>query len=128
MLGVALGEEGEGRAEEGLPVASSTRGVEASCWKASSGLLVCVPYRFWVSSQRRSSHMPAHLPCPVLALLCPSPQRAGSFDERRTATYIASLAKALIYCHSKHVIHRDIKPENLLLGLNGELKIADFGW
>ena len=42
--------------------------------------------------------------------------------------YIASLAKALIYCHSKHVIHRDIKPENLLVGLNGELKIADFGW
>ncbi|KAI7841735.1 hypothetical protein COHA_004601 [Chlorella ohadii] len=55
-------------------------------------------------------------------------QRATSFDERRTATYIASLAKALIYCHSKHVIHRDIKPENLLLGLNGELKIGDFGW
>ena len=58
----------------------------------------------------------------------PLRQRAGSFDERRTATYIASLAKALIYCHSKHVIHRDIKPENLLLGLNGELKIGDFGW
>jgi serine/threonine protein kinase len=42
--------------------------------------------------------------------------------------YIASLARALIYCHSKHVIHRDIKPENLLLGMKGELKIADFGW
>lgn len=55
-------------------------------------------------------------------------QRCGRFDEKRTATYIASLAKALSYCHSKHVIHRDIKPENLLLGLNGELKIADFGW
>lgn len=38
------------------------------------------------------------------------------------------LARALAYCHSKHVIHRDIKPENLLLGLAGELKIADFGW
>jgi serine/threonine protein kinase len=32
------------------------------------------------------------------------------------------------YTHSKHVIHRDIKPENLLLGLKGQLKIADFGW
>lgn len=70
---------------------------------------------------------PAHLLRP-LPPAPPPPQRAGSFDERRTATYVASLAKALIYCHSKHVIHRDIKPENLLLGLNGELKIADFGW
>ena len=31
--------------------------------------------------------------------------------------YIASLARALIYCHQKHVIHRDIKPENLLIGI-----------
>lgn len=51
-----------------------------------------------------------------------------TFDEKRTATYIFSMAQALKYCHSKHVIHRDIKPENLLLGLKGELKIADFGW
>ena len=31
--------------------------------------------------------------------------------------YIAQLADALKYCHSKKVIHRDIKPENLLINL-----------
>ncbi|XP_028261981.1 aurora kinase A [Parambassis ranga] len=55
-------------------------------------------------------------------------QRCGSFPENRSATYIMELADALNYCHTKKVIHRDIKPENLLLGANGELKIADFGW
>ena len=55
-------------------------------------------------------------------------QKSKRFSEKRSATYIASLAKALVYCHKKHVIHRDIKPENLLIGIKGELKIADFGW
>ncbi len=50
------------------------------------------------------------------------------FSERRSSRYIDQMADALIYLHSKHVIHRDIKPENLLLGINGELKIGDFGW
>lgn len=55
-------------------------------------------------------------------------QQQKKFSEARTAKYIASLASALLYCHSKHVIHRDIKPENLLLDHRGDLKIADFGW
>jgi len=51
-----------------------------------------------------------------------------SQGERQSAQYILELSQALSYCHTKHVIHRDIKPENLLIGHNGELKIADFGW
>lgn len=52
----------------------------------------------------------------------------GRFSERQTAQYTLDLSKALSYCHAKHVIHRDIKPENLLIGMKGEIKIADFGW
>ena len=52
----------------------------------------------------------------------------GCFTEKRAARYIDQMADALMYLHAKHVIHRDIKPENLLLGINGELKIGDFGW
>ncbi|KAI8145046.1 kinase-like protein [Fennellomyces sp. T-0311] len=55
-------------------------------------------------------------------------QAQGSFPEEVAAQYIAQMANALLYLHSKRVIHRDIKPENLLLGLKGELKIGDFGW
>lgn len=55
-------------------------------------------------------------------------QTEKKFDEKRSARMIVQLANALNYCHSKNIIHRDIKPENLLLGKNGEVKLADFGW
>ena len=51
-----------------------------------------------------------------------------TFTESISAKYIRQIADALNYCHSKAVIHRDIKPENLLLDINGDIKIADFGW
>ena len=55
-------------------------------------------------------------------------QPKGRFDERTVAQYVAQIAEALRYMHSKNIIHRDIKPENILLGLHHEIKLADFGY
>ena len=55
-------------------------------------------------------------------------RRETKFPEWKAAQYIAQMAAALKYMHGKHVMHRDIKPENILVGVHGELKIADFGW
>ena len=58
----------------------------------------------------------------------PSDQLVHESINTKTPQYIKALASALHFCHTKHVIHRDIKPENLLIGTNGMVKIADFGW
>ncbi|KAI9208045.1 aurora-related kinase 1 [Polychytrium aggregatum] len=55
-------------------------------------------------------------------------QKHRRFKEHVAAKYIAQMASALKYLHKKNVIHRDIKPENMLLGIGGEIKLADFGW
>lgn len=41
--------------------------------------------------------------------------------------YLKELAPALQYAHDHNVLHRDIKPDNILIGLQGELLLSDFG-
>ena len=40
---------------------------------------------------------------------------------------IKEIAAALQYAHYRKIIHRDVKPDNLLLGLQNEVLLSDFG-
>jgi serine/threonine protein kinase len=37
------------------------------------------------------------------------------------------LLRAVSHCHASGVVHRDIKPENIMIGVNDEIKLIDFG-
>ena len=55
-------------------------------------------------------------------------KEVGKFDERTVSKYIVEVLNAFKYLQDRHILHRDLKPENLLIGCDGELKLADFGW
>ncbi len=39
----------------------------------------------------------------------------------------AHICDALLYAHNRQVVHGDIKPANVLIGMDGQVKVADFG-
>jgi serine/threonine protein kinase len=51
----------------------------------------------------------------------------GSLPWRVAALIGLELARGLEAIHARGTVHRDLKPANVLLGRNGDVKIADFG-
>ncbi|KAI9025066.1 hypothetical protein CLU79DRAFT_827118 [Phycomyces nitens] len=49
------------------------------------------------------------------------------FSERRAKFYACEVLLALEYFHSQGIIYRDLKLDNIMLGLDGHIKIADYG-
>jgi len=55
-------------------------------------------------------------------------ERRGKIDEKICAYILRKTLEGLHYLHSRGIVHRDIKSDNILVNMQGDIKIADFGY
>jgi len=53
--------------------------------------------------------------------------KSSSLPIAKALKYFKQILSALAFAHQKSVIHRDIRPSNILINLDDDVKIADFG-
>jgi serine/threonine protein kinase len=53
--------------------------------------------------------------------------RLSKLDDVRALKIFGKILDGVYYAHSKGIIHRDIKPSNIIVDMNDDVKIMDFG-
>eukprot|EP01062_Namystynia_karyoxenos_P039315 TRINITY_DN2860_c0_g1_i1.p1 TRINITY_DN2860_c0_g1~~TRINITY_DN2860_c0_g1_i1.p1 ORF type:complete len:1362 (+),score=253.92 TRINITY_DN2860_c0_g1_i1:96-4181(+) len=79
------------------------------------GCALCKGY-IWICTE--------YLPGGSLNDVCDS---FGALSESHLARCIRDVLEGLSYLHSEGVVHRDIKPHNVLMQIDGQCKLTDFG-
>ena len=54
-------------------------------------------------------------------------QRLRTLPPLLVADYLTQICSALAYAHQRGIIHRDINPSNIIVQLNDQVKVLDFG-
>jgi serine/threonine protein kinase len=53
--------------------------------------------------------------------------RDGPLPAKRAAGYVKSIAEAIHFAHTRHILHRDLKPSNVLIDSSDRPRVTDFG-
>jgi HAMP domain-containing protein len=53
--------------------------------------------------------------------------RRGRLESAEVIPLGAGIARGLAVAHDRGIMHRDVKPANILLGIDGSIKVTDFG-
>jgi len=65
--------------------------------------------------------------CDMLKIVLSENDELFYFKDIIIETIFNGIVSGVTYMHANKFYHRDIKPSNILVGLNGEVKIIDFG-